>query len=925
MIPMKGHDETMIRLALLATCIWAALDTRSAQGGKLTQEVAMSRVEGETRIVINGTPTAAIVLGRHATPIERHAADELVKYVKAMSGATLPIREGERPKAQSGEKTALLIGRAETNPLIADLVRQGQVRLSADYPGLDGFIIKTIGSAGASPSHSVVIGGSADRATLYAVYHLLERFCGVGFFWDGDYVPKKKTISLPLCDIAERPLFRIRQYLQGCAFGYTTAYWEWEDWKRELDWMAKRYQNTMMVDWGHPEGKHIAEYARKLGIHTILPGAGLGEVSEEFVKQHPNVRYVKMQWGESAPCFVVHPSDPMFVQRGVETIQRNVETYGTDHIYNVDPYPEQTVFLEPDEIEKMRVEFARATAAYIRKADPQGIWYASGWALLAPPWPEKTAQAFLEAIPADMFYICDIWADENPIYQKFNYFHGRDWGFGVLHSFGGDDILRGDVAGLISRVQEVANDTKANRCVAFYINPEIIHYNLLYFELAAKLSWQPGKVNLEDFLRDYAVRRYGEKSAPTMRECLERLARSVYSSSSRATEPYYQHRLHTITSDASKYAHLDDLREALRIALWEAKDQKDNPLYANDLVDIMRQYIAELSNLHLQQLYSGFTKGDKETFEREAKTVNRLMDGLEKVLSSRDDYRVDWILAKAQRMGRTERDLKDGFLTLASTPWLLDYQSKDLFELVRFYYRRRVEAFIGALRDALKPVRGLPTTPNLLLNSGFEEGEGSQPAHWGTGFVYKGGTAVRTKEAGCSGEFCGRLDSPEQGAYSNLFQDVRVNAGEAYYLNGRVKVKGECRVSFAADFRTGEWPQSNYHVEYDIGGGFQGEHDWTPVSGYFVVPTPRGGKEGDAVILRLYCRQEGSVGTAWFDDVRLQRVAVEEAPVLRTETLDAAYEQIEKEWLEKPLKGVPKRRRQPVPAVREAFRDLEEE
>ncbi len=902
----------MTQMILIDVSVWMLLSVGIAVGGEPAQS--------ETRIVTSGNPVAVIVLGRDATPIEHHAAEELAGYVKAMSGAVLRIvtDDGWRREVKNKE-TVILIGRTGTNPLIADLVRRGEVELSADYPGSDGFIIKTLPQASDSSSHFLVMGGSTDRATLYAVYYFLERVCDVGFFWDGDYVPSRKSIALPARDIVERPRFRIRQSLQACAFGYTTACWGWEDWKKELDWMAKRYQNTMMMDWGHPESQRVVDYARKLGIQTILPGAGLGEVSEDFVKQHPNVRCVKMQWGEDAPYYVIHPSDPMFVQHGAETIQRAIEAYGTDHIYNVDPYPEQTVFLPSGEIEAMRSEFGRSVAEYIRKADPEGLWYASGWALLAPPWPEETAKAFLEAIPEDMFYICDIWADENPIYKKFDYFHGRQWGFGVLHSFGGDDTLRGDLVGLIRRVQEVADDPRADRCVAFYINPEVIHYNLLYFELAARLSWDPKQVNLEDFLRDYAVRRYGEPSAPNMLECLRRLAKSVYSSSSRDTEPYYQHRLHRLDADATKYAHLDDLEEALAIALRERERQKDNPLYANDLVDIMRQYIAELSNLHLQRLYAAFTEGELESFEREAETVSHLLDGLEKVLSSRDDYRVDWILEKGRRIGKTERDIKDGFLTFVSMPWLLDYQSKDMFELVRFYYRRRVDAFIGALREKLKPAKTLPTTPNLVLNPGFEEGEGDQPARWGTGFVHKGGTAVRAKEAGCSGEFCGKLNTPEEGAYANLFQDMEVRAGEAYYLSGRVKVKGRCRAQFAADFRTDEWPQSNYAIEQHIGGDLRGEHDWTPVSGYFVVPQPRDGKEGDTVTIRLYCRQGSSTGTAWFDDIKLQKVPIEEVSIVSIEKLNAAYEQIEREWLEKPLEIEQTGRADAVQTVLELF------
>ncbi|MCD6505010.1 alpha-N-acetylglucosaminidase C-terminal domain-containing protein [Candidatus Poribacteria bacterium] len=865
------------------------------------------------KIVEEGEPKAVIILGERPTWLERHAAEELVRYIQAISGASLPIVSCDKWRGIGREQTAILIGRPETHTLVAQFAEEGRVKLSADYPGLDGFIIKIL-------PQTLVLGGSTDPGTLYAVYYLLENFCHVGFFQDGEHIPQRSTITLGEIDVAERPYFEIRQYLQTCAFGYTTSYWEWEDWKRELDWMAKRYLNTMMVDWGHPEWRRIADYARKLGIKTILPGAGLGEVSEEFMREHPNVRYVKMQWIEAKPYFVIHPSDPIFMERGVETIRRNIRTYGTDHIYNVDPYSEQTVFLQPEEVRRMRIDFARATAAYIKEADPQGIWYASGWALLAPPWPEETAKAFLEAIPEDMFYICDIWADENSIYRKYHYFYGRDWGFGVLHSFGGDDTMRGDLAGLIRKVQQVVNDPKADRCKAFYINPEIIHYNILYFDLAARLSWDPRKVNLEDFLSRYALRRYGEESAADMLRCLKLLAESVYSTSSRDTEPYYQHRIYPpLAPNRNKYAHLRELEEALKIALGERMRQRDNRLFANDLVDMMRQYIAELSNYHLEELYQAFVDGEKERFEQEASVLKILMDGLEEVLFSREEYRILPIIEKAKRLHRdrdpadVERSIKDGMFTFVSTPWLRDYQSKDMFELVRFYYRRRLEAFVAALREALKKrSKGVPTTPNLLSNPGFEEGEGDNPARWSTEFVHKGGTASRIEGISTSGRFSGRLHVSEEGGYANLYQDVEAKPGEAYYLSARVRVKGKCHVSLYVDFMraAAEWPRAVFAQTGVATAPTDGE-DWVTVQGWFITPKK-------TAKMRIYCRQEG-MGTSWFDDLRLQKVPVEEAPIVPREELDALYEQIEREWLDEPLEHIGKEEVDPVETVADVF------
>ncbi len=141
-------------------------------------------------IVKGGTARAVLAIGADASAAERHAANELAYYVQKMTGVRLQIQTPGRIP-QSPERGVIVIGRVVTNPVVTQLVKEGVVRLSAEEPGLDGYIIQTVesGQPGVSNRQQVlVLGGSRDRGTLYAVYDLLARYAHAGFFWDAERI-----------------------------------------------------------------------------------------------------------------------------------------------------------------------------------------------------------------------------------------------------------------------------------------------------------------------------------------------------------------------------------------------------------------------------------------------------------------------------------------------------------------------------------------------------------------------------------------------------------------------------------------------------------------------------------------------------------------------------------------------------------------
>jgi len=680
--------------------------------------------------------TAAIVVGQGASPAEHYAATQLAHYLDAAFGLDAPI---VNPGTAETPSWLFVVGSPATNALLDEFVRQGLLKLSADYPGSDGFIIKTLTQ---SDKRYCIIGSIEPRGCVYGVFHFAEQYLHVGFFWDGDSVPPKRPFALDAIDVAEKPYFPVREYIQSCVFGYTTQFWGLDHWKKELEWAAKKKFNLIHLPgateipmrrvmkrldvempepaapWYDSEAelwRNVHAYARSLGLRTVLPAFG-GVVPAQCKEKYPAARYIEVKWLDFPPTLNLFPSDPLFKKVAALFAEECINAFGTDHYYNVDPYPECDPGSSPEEKRQIKVDFAAATAETLLAADPKATWVCSGWAFMG--WAKEDVAAFLQPIPADHYIVNDIWAEANPLHQKLDYFFGKQWGFGVLHSMGGWTTLHGDLKDLGARVQAVSQDPAARNCVNFYLNPEIIHHNDVYFDLAARLAWNPADVNLEHYLDDYCSRRYGRSSCPGMRAAWAELLQSVYGHCDYTRPLYWDRPLFTNVPESIETLrrfYIPHLECALERALAEAHDLAGNPFYLRDVVDITRQYAAEIYNVHMAKLNAAFRAKDREAFERHAGVLGQCLDSVEEILSSHEAFYVAPEIAMARRLPPFQGNylyaaakdngeiVRQRYTALGgvNTMTLLDYAAKDMYELVKFYYRGRSDAYIQHLREKL--------------------------------------------------------------------------------------------------------------------------------------------------------------------------------------------------------------------------------
>lgn len=530
-------------------------------------------------LVEDARPRAAIVLSGQATRCEVHAADELARYVEEMSGTKLAV-------LQEGQKTApdmglVLIGKPATHSAIQKLAQVKAIEYGPQVTGDDGFVIKTLPR---SNPPTLVIAGGRDRGTLFGVYQLLHRYCRVGFFWDGERIPERKSVTLPDIDWKFKPPFKERWYNGpwSCGGPYSNAnIYNFSDWKFEIDWAVKRGYNlysqgdpisrklivertreklgwgpsaqpkittdffihshltegldTPLADYQIRMNKRVFRYLRSMDLEDVTIVQDPGPLKCELTTNRPDGS------GEYKFNFYLsHPHLSAWVSNYVELYN---EEYGTDHRYWGLPSYAEVRFPEGKVFDYLLADASRGVVQHMKRADPRALWYVDGWTFGGYGWTKQQLRQYTEGMGSDDIRMLESWTfgqgltDWNPrvrsgarsphIMAKEDLFFGRPWMYTVFWNMGGQEHMVGDFPDLIPSIKWAAENADKTKCFGFRLSPEVTRYNTLIYEAFSALSWDPLGFDLDDFLLDYATCRYGEETGPAMAPVLRNVVRVV--------------------------------------------------------------------------------------------------------------------------------------------------------------------------------------------------------------------------------------------------------------------------------------------------------------------------------------------------------------------------------------------------------------
>ena len=233
--------------------------------------------------------------------------------------------------------------------------------------------------------------GSSPVAVVRGTYAYLNRLGLLSVSWEGNRAAPIGALADYQGPRVESP-FLSRAYLNTCTYGYTTPWWDWPRWEREIDWMAAHGVDTPLalegqeyvwralwreqglddqtigrslsaapfLPWqrmGNIEGyraplqpgwiqkKHALQLRilgrmRALGMTPILP-AFAGYVPKAFAERHREAKIYRMRaWEGFHETYWLDPSDPLFAKLAARFIQLYTASYGPGDHYLADAFNE---------------------------------------------------------------------------------------------------------------------------------------------------------------------------------------------------------------------------------------------------------------------------------------------------------------------------------------------------------------------------------------------------------------------------------------------------------------------------------------------------------------------------------------------------------------------------------------------------------
>ena len=222
----------------------------------------------------NDDTHVAVIVSENAPELERFAAEQLCDYLEKLFGVQT------RPMSNvSVEVEALfLVGSLDTDVGIQYTTEQDAFPPVSEQ----GFLLRRVQFQERS---SLLVCGGSPRATLWAVYELVERW-GVRYLLHGDVLPAPSTFHLPDLDVVTEPTLSVRQWRVINDFACGPESWSMADYRPVLDQLAKlKFNRILLSVWPwqpflHYEVKGIKRESATLWFDFHYP------ITDDMVGHH---------------------------------------------------------------------------------------------------------------------------------------------------------------------------------------------------------------------------------------------------------------------------------------------------------------------------------------------------------------------------------------------------------------------------------------------------------------------------------------------------------------------------------------------------------------------------------------------------------------------------------------------------------------
>jgi alpha-N-acetylglucosaminidase len=650
----------------------------------------------------------------------------------------------------------------ETNLLIRRILPQHashfQTTIIPADNGQDVFEIESKGG-------KIILRGNNGVSIASALNHYLKNYPKSHISWNGSNL--KLPASLPAVKekIRVASPHQYRYYLNYCTFNYTMSWWDWERWEKEIDWMALNGINMPLAitgqnsiwnkvykdlgfsgeelksffsgpayfnwfwmgnldGWGGPLPesfmkrqeelqKQILARQRALGMKTILP-AFTGHVPPSFAQKFPNAKLKKTNWQGFADVYILDPDDSLFTVIGKNFTKELIQTFGTDHLYSADTFNENT----PPTNDSMYLnDISKKVYQSMAAVDAKATWIMQGWMFSYTPkyWQPTQIKALLNAVPNDKMIILDLYSESKPMWNKTEAYYGKPWIWCMLHNFGGNISLYGRMNNVANDPVEAKNNPASGKMSGIGLTPEAIEQNPVIYELMLEHAWNNKNINLDEWLKAYAQRRYGAKNKNAENAWMT-LKNTVYNGgiSSGGPESMIAARPGFMNSrrwaNPRKFYNPKDLVPALEQLVLAADALKSSEGFQYDLVDVTRQVLANYADTVHRMFTKSYKEKDTALFQKQMVHFIEIINDMDALLATKKDFLLgQWLeAAKSWERSAEEKGLYERNARNLVTLWgdknsvLHEYSNRQWAGLLNGFYKPRWQQFFTAAMEAAR-------------------------------------------------------------------------------------------------------------------------------------------------------------------------------------------------------------------------------
>ena len=482
------------------------------------------------------------------------------------------------------------------------------------------------------------------------------------------------------------------------------AYFAWQ-------WMAniEGVGGPLPKDWIDTHiklGQKILERQRSLGMKPIQQGFS-GYVPNALKEKYPDARIKsKNFWCGFPSTSQLDPLDPLFKKIGRTFLEEQKKLFGTSHLYAADPFHESA---PPVKGKEYLNKTGKAISDLFTRFDRKAIWVMQSWSL---------RKDIVLAVDKKKLLIVDL---EGTKWQKKKYrgFWGYNFVVGQLHNFGGRINLQGSLEKLAQNKFATAGKRYKN-FAGRGLFMEAIEQNPVFYELFFDMLYKNKKVSIGPWIEKYVHRRYGVTSEKAKLAWKNHLLKGPYANGTDSdTSSIIAARPALIVKRSGPY-NIGfsipypplELVEGLNLLLSDYQQLENSSLYQYDMVDILRQALANLGQVYYKEVVQAYLKGDIQAFQRTSKRFITLLKDVDTLLATRKEFLLGKWIKDAASWAKNDQD-KELYVRNAKalvTIWgegatplhLFDYSWREWSGLIGTFYVKRWQIFFNHLEKALK-------------------------------------------------------------------------------------------------------------------------------------------------------------------------------------------------------------------------------